>query len=204
MKFEKDGKQINVLKALWDGVKVSVTLVRDNQEQIITGSKSPHGDFKAALESLRDIFLYHMELDGYEGLPERIRVIGIEEKDTKTSKKGYRIKGFLSCPGIGSHCSLATSTLTIPGEGFFDIEDEYGDHINDPDEYLYFLSDDEVELLHSAFHEAFLYAVEGKVAAPEQPDLLDGLAEEGESEGGEGDSGEESDFDEWPDPSDMF
>lgn len=181
MRFEKDGMSIDVSKVMWDGSDVTVNLTRGTQYQDISCSKLPHSDFKEALEDLKDIFLEHMELEK-EDFSWRISMTGVEERETKNGRTGYRIHAVLSCPGTSHRLRIASSTLTIPAEGFFEWEDEDGYQKNAPEDYLYFLQDHEIEAIEHVFQEGFEYAVNGKIAKPEQPDLLDSAEESEEAE----------------------
>ena len=175
MTYEKDGVTIDVTKAMWNGAQVVIALTKGDQTQDIRAGKEPHSDFKAALTNIRPIFLRHMELDSYPDIEKRIMITGVEEKETK-SGYGYRIHAKLSCPSIKASIGIHTTTLSVPDEGFFQAEDDYGQPINDPDDYLYFLNAWEIDDLNALLHEAYLYAIEGKKAKGE-PDLLDGIEE---------------------------
>ena len=58
------------------------------------------------------------------------------------------------------------------------MEDDYGDPLNSPDEYLYLLQDEEIDRIENVFAEAYLYAIEGKCGKPEQPDLFEAPEEQ--------------------------
>lgn len=199
MYFEmKDKTLVDVTRASWDGINVSISLRKGGQDQIITDGNAPHSDFKAALEKLAGIFIYHMELSGCEDLFPRIKITGVEEKTTKTGKKGFRFHAKLSCHKTETRFKLVTATLEIPGAGFFEAEDEYGNKVNPPEAYLYLLQDDEIELIKEAFHEAYLYAIENKTGAPVQPDLFDSVTADGSETATDSSDDEDSGFADMP------
>ena len=168
-------ENVDIMKTVYYDGQMTISLTKDSQSQDITSSKEAHSDYKAALDNLKPIFLHHMELDEYEGIEPRVSIIGVEEKEVKNGGNGYRISAVMGFPAVNGRCRITTPTLFIPDDEFFDREDEFGQPVHDPNEYLSQLQDWEIEDIEAVLAEAYQYAIKGKVAKPEQPDLFDAV-----------------------------
>lgn len=177
-------ENVDIMKTIYYDGQMTISLTKDSQSQDITSSKEAHSDYKAALDNLKPIFLHHMELDEYEGIGSRIAIIGVEEKEVKNGDNGYRIHAIMRFPAVSGKSRVTTPTLYIPDDDFFDREDQFGEPINDPDEYLSQLQDWEIEAIEAVLAEAYQYAIKNKVAKPQQPDLFESQneTEEGDKE----------------------
>lgn len=180
MIFEK----VDIMKTIYYDGQMTISLTKDSQSQDITSSKEAHSDYKAALDNLKPIFLHHMELDKYEALESRVSIIGVEEKEVKNGNNGYRIHAVVFFPATNGRSRITTPTLFIPDDDFFDRENQFGEPIHDPDDYLSQLQDWEIEAIEAVLAEAYQYAIKNKVAKPQQPDLFESQneAEEGDKE----------------------
>lgn len=184
MIFEK----VDIMKTIYYDGQMTISLTKDSQSQDITSSKEAHSDYKAALDNLKPIFLHHMELDKYEALESRVSIIGVEEKEVKNGNNGYRIHAVIFFPATNGRSRITTPTLFIPDDDFFDRENQFGEPIHDPDDYLSQLQDWEIEAIDAVLAEAYQYAIKNKVAKPQQPDLFEAaekIVEKVEELGGE-------------------
>lgn len=181
-------ENVDIMKSIYYDGQMTISLNKDSQSQDITSSKEAHSDYKAALDKLKPIFLHHMELDSFKAMEPRITIIGIEEKEIKNGGNGYRIHAIMSFPAVAGRSRITTPTLYIPDDDFFDREDQYGDPIHNPDEYLSQLQDWEIEAIENVLSEAYQYAIKNKVAKLQQPDLFEAseeIIDKVEKEGGE-------------------
>lgn len=165
MRAEYDGRVMTV--ELWD--------TANGETETLDATDKPHQDFVNALTGLRDIFLDHMELPDLGG---RCIVTGLKKKDTKDSY-GFVISAIIHCPGTHTDLKVKSSTLTVPVDGFFDEEDQYGFQKHDPDDYLWALTDDEIEQCEKVLEEAYLFAREGKRKEDGQLDMFKEAEKEG-------------------------
>ena len=202
-------ENVDIMKTVYYNGQMTISLIKDSQSQDISSPKEAHSDYKAALDYLKQIFLHHMELDKYEpSIESRVSIIGVEEKEVKNGNNGYRIHAIMGFPAVNGRCRITTPTLFIPDDDFFDREDQFGDLIHDPDEYLSQLQNWEIEAIEAVFFEAYQYAIKNKVAKPQQPDLFeqqetaeksdekdDEETAEAESSDGTAEDIEEEDFD---------
>lgn len=175
-------ENVDIMKTVYYDGQMTISLTKDSQSQDITSSKEAHSDYKAALDSLKPIFLHHMELDKYPSIEPRVSVIGVEEREVKNGGNGYRIHAILAYPATGGKSRISTPTLFIPSDDFFDIENQFGEPVHDPDDYLSQLQDWEIEAIESVLAEAYQYAINNKVAKPQQPDLFDDENSDSEAE----------------------
>ena len=166
-------KDAEITRTEWDGRTLTVDLSIGTESQTIKGVRSPHSDLLDSLASCVVIFAEHMEIP--VKIWDRLHIQGVQHKVTSESS-GYIVTAILHCPGTNSEVKMKSPFLAVPKDpDFFKKYDIYtGDKIHDPDEYLYLLTDDEINTLDNVLIEGYLYAKEGKRAPDPTPDLFGG------------------------------
>ena len=173
-KLPANGQQINtgvkVLRVKYTGKTAEVEMQNERRDiETISSLHRPHQDFIDALSKLDKIFAVHMELDDER---DRIKVLEVKRKETD-KYSGFIMKGLLYCPGTNCEMKIESAFMIVPSYGFWDVENyETGDLLNLPEDNLWALQDEEVELFEKVLNEAYLYAKEGKIKV-DQLDLFD-------------------------------